>query len=247
MLDNTVTAVLCVYKRVEYLERQIQALLEQTHKIDNYIIRMNAPEQADEAVDIISAKLDKDMYTIMFCDKNLWVWSRFYAAFNAKTEYVFVLDDDIIPWNKRVENCIHYQNKMLWAIIWSRWSLFKSRTNRFDRDVITESVNTPKELTRVDISGHSRFFPKRHLPYMFDCLPEVDYPTAWEELWISYRAAKNWVPTYIIPMTTYKETRWNKEPKLWLDNKANYNSEKGKYQEFYLYAIKHWFIPINLQ
>jgi hypothetical protein len=114
---------------------------------------------------------------------------------------------------------------------------------RGERDVVCETnkgnAYRPTELTEVDMSGHSWFFRKEYLSAMFISLPTVDYPTCGEELWVSYMATLNGIPTYILPMTDDMETWGNKEPDLGLDLSANFRTEAPKYQEFYDYCIKH--------
>lgn len=244
----TVTAVLNVYKRVDYLEKQIDSLLAQTHKIHEFIVRVNAADKKYRK--IVESKIPKAI--IMECSDNIWVWARFFAAFNAKSEYIFVVDDDIIPWRKYIERCVDQQNTHP-GVYGSRWSVFRSMTVRWDRQIYCESQTEdnrsirPHMLTEVDMSGHSRFFPKKYLGIMFDEMPDKQRPTCWEELWVSYRPRIYWIKTYVPAMTDDIETRWNKEPKLGLDRVANYNTEKDKYQEFYEYAIHHWFTPMRFE
>ena len=237
-----VTAILTVYKRPEYLSKQIDAMLSQTFKISNYIICLNGSENRKKVDKVIHHKWIADKTLIVEFNKNQWVWNRFFLAYNAKTEYIFVCDDDIIPWNKWIENCV---NQSDW-IIGSWWSVFNSLETRWDRYVVCETewnnCIRPKELTQVDMSWHSWFFKKELLWKMFNELPKVDYPTCWEELWVSLN-----IPTYILPMTDDIETRWNKEPRLWLDSVANFRTEASKYQEFYSYCILNWFIPLKFR
>lgn len=240
----TITAILNIFNRVEYLEKQIKSLLAQKQPITEYIIRVNNTEKRSQYMDIINRLIPQAK--VFESNTNLWVRSRFYCAFNSTSDYVFVLDDDVIPWSERCRKCLELsiQEK---AIYWSWWSLFNSKENRFDRIVINETNNRPKITTQVDISWHSWFFHKSLLWYMFDVLPEYDCPRAWEELWISYRAWLYWYKTYIPSMNDDIETRGNKEPRLWIDWKANYNTHKDVYQKFYLYSIEHWFLPLQYQ
>lgn len=238
----SICTVLNIYKRVDYLEKQIKSLLAQTQPITERIVRVNDTSRRSEYLEIIDKYIPQA--TVMESNKNLWVRSRFFAAFNAQSEYIFVVDDDIIPGKYRLENCIASMEYKEW-IYWSRWSIFNSLTERRDRQMITESHNRPKEITRVDISWHSRLFKRSRLPAMFMEFPEEFYPTAGEELWISYMAQRVCIYTYIPPMTEDKETRGNKEPSLWIDAVANYNTEKDNYQKFYEFCIKDGFNPMK--
>lgn len=91
---KTVTAILTIYKRVDYLEKQIKALKESTHPVTDWIFCVNNVEEKARYEEIIK-RLVPDALIVEF-SRNLGVWNRFYLGYNAKTEYVFVLDDDII-------------------------------------------------------------------------------------------------------------------------------------------------------
>jgi glycosyltransferase involved in cell wall biosynthesis len=51
-----VTAILTVYKRPEYLSKQIDAMLSQTFKISNYIICLNGSENRKKVDKVIHHK-----------------------------------------------------------------------------------------------------------------------------------------------------------------------------------------------
>jgi len=249
-----ICAVINVFKRIDNLKAQLVSLQKQSIEPSEYIVWANSTSATDEVEFEIYHRIKsiteelwlRDKTTIMMCNRNLGVWSRFYSAFNCNSEYVFVVDDDIIPWEYWLEKCLTECIATPW-IYWSRGSLFKSLENRFDRTVITETKNRPASTIRVDISWHSRFFPRDILPYMFDQFPKDFQPRAWEELRISYRASKYWIYTYIPAMTEDKRTRWNTDPQLWLDKVANYNTQKDVYQQFYKSAVAQWFTPIEFQ
>lgn len=248
---SSVCAILNLYKRKDNFEKQVKSLLDQTYHIDEYIIRVNRDESQwtleniDTFLKWVLTKYDiQEKTKVLYSDKNLWVRSRFFAGYNADSKFLYVLDDDVIPWKYWIEKCMIEFDETPW-IYWSRGSLFKSKTDRFKRDVICETNNRPATTIQVDISWHSWFFAKDMLGYMFDKLPAVACPRAWEELWISYRAIKYGINTYIPCMTEDQETRWNKEPRLWIDKVANYNTEKDTYQKFYQETVNHWFTPLH--
>lgn len=244
---KTITAILTVYKRVDYLEKQIQSLLDQTVKIDKFIINVNLRHRKDTYMEIINRLIPNAL--IVENSENLGVWSRFFLWFNCNTDFVFVIDDDIIPWPWYLENCMKCFEEKRW-IYWSWWCRFKSLQVRQERKMITESNNIPSEITEVDMSWHSWFFPRDYLPVMFNRLPDdlEKYKVCWEELWISYITRKHyWIPTYIPPMNN-RHITWNLEPKLGIDSNANYNSYwKTLYQDFYIYALNHWFVPLKFR
>jgi hypothetical protein len=242
-MNADVTVVINVYKRVWNLQGQIQSLLNQTKKIDKYIFCVNNRDVAEQYYPIIADNIPREDYLIVEHSQNLGVWSRFFLAYNAKTEFIFIIDDDIICWPWYIENCYECFKKKPW-IYWSWGSIFNSLKVRQDRKIISESDNIPSKITLCNMSGHSWFFPKSYLPYMFCSLPEYPCDKMWEELRISRMASMHNIKTYIPPMNN-KHITWNLQPKLWLDKVANYNAEKDNYQLFYEYCVHCWYNPIE--
>ena len=67
---------------------------------------------------------DEDTYTELNADLsnyNYGVWARFAYALNARTDYVCVLDDDTIPGNRWLGNCLNTYRNSSW-IAWWNWS-----------------------------------------------------------------------------------------------------------------------------
>jgi GT2 family glycosyltransferase len=54
MDSPTICAVLNIFNRVEYLEKQILSLLDQEQPISEYIIRVNNTEKRNEYIQIIN-------------------------------------------------------------------------------------------------------------------------------------------------------------------------------------------------
>lgn len=242
---NTITCILTIYKRVDYLENQIKSLLAQTHKIDKFIFCVNNTEEKSRYTEIIN-RLAPNSLIVEFSE-NLWVYNRFFLWFNANTDLVMVLDDDNTPWSKWIENAVKVLQEEE-CIIGSWGSIFKSLEVRRDRTIISEAINRPKELTLVNISWHSWVFRKQTLPKMFSLLPTDlwEFKVCWEELLVSWNASKEWIKTYILPMTDDKETWWDKTPTLWHDKHAWFNKYGNNlYQKFYDYCVLLWYNPIK--
>ncbi|MDD3302267.1 MAG: glycosyltransferase family A protein [Candidatus Gracilibacteria bacterium] len=240
---KTVTAILTIYKRVDYLERQITSLLNQSYKIDQFIINVNVTDRKEEYMEIINRLIPEAL--VVEHSFNLGVWSRFFLGFNCNTDFIFVIDDDIIPGSEYIQNCVECFEKE--PGIYGSWgSLFKSLQIRRDRYIFSESDNIPIAINNVDISGHSWFFSRNDLPKMFDKLPEnlEKYKVCGEELRVSYRGAVNGVKTFVPPMDN-KEKSGNVDPRLGIDKVAGYNLYGNTlYQEFYAYTIKDGFKPL---
>jgi GT2 family glycosyltransferase len=71
-----ITVILTVYKRVDYLEKQINSLLNQIVKPDKFIINVNNIEQKERYTEIINRLIPDAL--IVENSQNLGVWSRFF-------------------------------------------------------------------------------------------------------------------------------------------------------------------------
>jgi hypothetical protein len=96
-----ITVILNGYKRGDNLNEQLEALKNQTVKPDEILLWYNNPGDND--------LLNYDIGTeipVAYCNYNFGVWARFYFAMNARNPYVCVFDDDTIPGERWLENCM---------------------------------------------------------------------------------------------------------------------------------------------
>jgi len=130
-----ITAILCVYKRAHNFEKQIIALMGQSTPIDNYIIWVNQTEGEDQSIVVPHEIIEKTK--IIHSYSNLGVRARFYTGLNAHTDYVFIVDDDVIPGRLWVEKCVALAEQE--EGIYGCWgSLFNSIEVRKDRTIVDE-------------------------------------------------------------------------------------------------------------
>ncbi|RYY36117.1 MAG: glycosyltransferase family 2 protein [Sphingobacteriaceae bacterium] len=95
-----VTAILTIWKR-DHLEEQIETLLKQTvppekiwvYQCHNYV-----------SIKKILKKYPQVQY--QYNTNNLSYFGRFSIALHAKTPYVYIVDDDVLPTLNWLENCI---------------------------------------------------------------------------------------------------------------------------------------------
>ena len=101
-IEKEVTVILTVWKRY-HLEEQIEALLYQSKPPYEIWI-----QQTQNHIDI-SDVLGKYSYKIRYsyCEKNKGVFGRFESVVDVKTEYVCIIDDDIIPGTWFLENAMN--------------------------------------------------------------------------------------------------------------------------------------------
>jgi hypothetical protein len=171
---NKITTVLNVYKRPQYLSRQIESIENQTIPSDIWIdytvpkgkqmwdLNFIAPNAQ------ITTRINQNFYHI----------GRFFYALNAQTEYVFICDDDILPGKNYLQHCINIIENEGDCVL-TGYGL------RFDRNIPRyQAVETYgwhslpdngfNESKEVDMAGHSWFMKKstllnitREIPYSY--------------------------------------------------------------------------------
>ena len=98
---SDVTVILNGYKRKEQLNEQLDAIRNQSVKVDNVMLWYNHPGDDD----MINYDIMTEIPTA-YSNVNLGVWARFAYALNVETEYVCIFDDDTIPGKRWIENCL---------------------------------------------------------------------------------------------------------------------------------------------
>lgn len=192
--ENGITVILWVYKRPYSLVEQLQAIENQTIKAKEIWIVQDW-NFFDIPQDI------HDNYKVYQVNQNSWVWFRFTVALLAKTKYICMMDDDTIPWNKRLENCLNESNKQrgLYGTIGLRYWLTWPKEHYYSHK--RWGWANPNEVTiPVDIVGHSWFFEREFLSSYFrePLLPQ--FWMCWEDMHLSYSIQKYlWLWTYVPP------------------------------------------------
>lgn len=199
-----VTAVLNVYRRPEMLQVQIDALSAQSRRPDEILIWVNG-----SFVPRISSEIP---YRLGGSGQNEGVWARFRFAQEAKTDFVCVLDDDTIPGSRWLENCLSTFNNHP-GLIGTRGLRFGTR--RHYAGAIDVGWRNPNSTaTRVDIAGHSWFFPTDWLHDFWEC--EIQYtgsPLVGEDIHFSFvvQRLRN-LPTVVPPHPKGALDLWGSHP-----------------------------------
>ena len=95
---ETVAIVLNAFKRTDYLELQLDAIENQTVAPSNIYVWQNSGGVIPEHL--------KSRFILAECSENMGVWARFAFALNIDADYICVFDDDTIPGNRWIENCL---------------------------------------------------------------------------------------------------------------------------------------------
>lgn len=186
-----VTAVLNAFGRPSSFPCQFSAIKRQTIPAEllvwqNYHAATRAEWKKDLFSDVLHAG----------CNQNLGVWARFAYALNARTEFVCVFDDDIIPGSRWFENCletIKRHNGLLGGhgVVFHSESDYTARTHYGWR-----APN--RYAARVDIVGNAWFFRREWLALYWSELPGLDQVwTAGEDFHFSYMLQKSGIGTFV--------------------------------------------------
>lgn len=163
-----VDVILNCYRRTRWLTEQIESVRNQTVDVGNIFAWRNQSEQE------IPQEL-QDQMVFANCNRNLGVWSRFAFALNSTADYICVLDDDTIPGENWIQNCLDTMEKTP-GLLGTVGVLFGDKHYSWQKLRRVGWCDPNEETTKVDIVGHSWFFPRELLSVLWRELPHVDIP-----------------------------------------------------------------------
>jgi hypothetical protein len=151
-------AVLTAYKR-NYFELQIECLISQTIAPDLIVILQN-----EKHIDLlpIKEKFGKSVQVIN-SELNTKFWGRFAISQILNSEFILILDDDIIPGNRWVENCYRLAKEKN-SVVCANGRSFNNDGGFGDSGIVDSD-------TKTAFGGHSWFFKKEWLRYFWSFEP----------------------------------------------------------------------------
>lgn len=159
---DTITAILTVWKR-NHLEEQLYALFGQTVCPDRiWVQQCQHHVNVDAVVNRHTEKID---YT--YCEENRGVFGRFESVAKVRTEFVYIVDDDIIPGRRFLEKALE-ACKRLHAVICPHGRILSPDTNRtmqFVGDGYEFQHSFCLEDRKVDFGNNAWFFRKEWIDY----------------------------------------------------------------------------------
>lgn len=217
------TVILNAYNRPNNIQMQINHINRQTKVPKEIWVWCN---QGAEGLPKITSKGIK----IVQSNHNFKFHGRFAFAQLATTKYIAIFDDDCFPQPKWFENCLNTIEKTN-AILGCSGIYLQSDKYMPHEKVGWNGTNNinPRE---VDLVGHSWFFKKEHLKYMW-----MEEPITWdngEDIQFSYLAKKyGGIKTFVPPHPKDNKQIWGNDYSLGMkhgdDNKASYKKNKDHY------------------
>ena len=247
--ENWVTVILTIYKRPWNLLEQLEVVKNQSIQPREIIVINNGcftetPKEVKETCIVIENNI------------NFGVWFRFTVALNCKTKYICMLDDDTIPWSKRLENCLFESKKKRW-LYWTVGLIYNSKINmQYPNECYYKHERhwrpQPNLKTKqVDIVWHAWFFEREFLSVYFKEQLDPCYRMCWEDMTLSYAIQKYmWLWTYVPPHPPQDlEMRWSKKGwELWTKQASFSVRGRGVNDPYDIYHKKlraNWFKFIN--
>lgn len=188
----SVSVILNVFRRSQNFHFQLEAIKKQTWPVKEIFVWENGEDTIPEAI-IFSEGL-----TRLRSSRNLGVWSRFALALNATGDLVWLIDDDVVPGVRWLENAVNtYLVEP--AVIGSRGLKFHSNFSYLLYDEF--GPNAPSfQAEVVDIVGHNWIFPRAWLGLFWGSYQEkFDSPLAGEDIHLSFVAKRAGYPTVVPP------------------------------------------------
>jgi len=165
--DSDITVILNAYRRPYNLQMQVDAIRNQTHPPKEIWLWVNAHAE-NKDFDFTSLGIDR----IFHNDYNWKFYGRFAAALLAETEFVALYDDDTIPGSKWHENCLKTM-KTQEGILGSA-GIILNGSSYVEHERCGWPTHNPK-TTEVDLVGHSWFFKREWLKYLWQ-----EKPVTWD-------------------------------------------------------------------
>lgn len=199
-----ISVILNVYKRPYTLEAQIEAIKNQTIEVKSEDIHVwyNNVEGLEQPL-----PKDKDIRTYQ-CNYNTKFFGRFTVPLLCRTPYICMLDDDIIPGPKWLENCLASIEECN-GILGASGVITNGRTYIPNSKVGWNGTRSDK-IIKVDLVGHAWFFKKEWTKFMW-----LEEPPSWdngEDIFFSYMAQKNGVDTFVPPHPPNDNDLWGNLP-----------------------------------
>lgn len=104
---KTVTVILNGYKRKHTLKKQIESLKNQSYPIERIVyftLKSDYPEDYEY--------LRQENIELIECSNNYGVYGRFSIALNFESDFIYIMDDDIIPGSNFIKTCVECCSKV---------------------------------------------------------------------------------------------------------------------------------------
>lgn len=189
---SSITAILTLYKRAEYLPAQIEALRSQSVAPKEIWLWCNS---SDKLIPDMTHLVDR----VVVSNSNWKFWGRFSLAGLVRTDYVALFDDDILPQVDWFKNCLDTYAAGIDGILGGSGVVLPETGGYSSKHKVGWNGHHRDHPVEVDLVGHAWFMKKACVKYMW-----FEEPVSWEngeDIHFSYMALKHaglstWVPPH---------------------------------------------------
>ena len=203
--DLDVSVILTLYKRPECLERQLEAIENQSLKPKEILLYQDGTGDMVK----IPEHLKERFNLIEISPENKGVWERFnFARKSAKSKYVCIFDDDTIPGHRWLENCMTEMLKQ--EGLYGTIGILCTK-NKYGPDTHARIGwhNPYDKAAMVDFVGHSWFLKTQWLDYMFENTEEMQkYKICAEDMTLSFKLQEKGIKTFVAPHPADNKDLW---------------------------------------
>ena len=194
----SITTILQLYKRPEYLQEQLNAVMNQTIKTDKIIIVHN---EGDINFDY------PENVQLIYSKPNMKFHLRFAIGLLADTEYVSFLDDDTIPQPGWYQNCINTIKRHDCLCVTNGRMYIPPNTW-----AAPGWGNPCNDEVLGDFGGHAWFLKTKNLQYMWR--DKINEYNNGEDIMLSANLQLYGnIPTYVPPHPITNINIWGSDPK----------------------------------
>lgn len=224
--SKSITVILNLYKRPEYLEEQLHAIKQQTVKPTEIWLWINSCQENR------NFRQFSLFDNVIKSSKNVKYHGRFSAGLLCSSKFLAVFDDDTIPGKDWFSNCLNTMS-ISEGILGGAGCILNSNKYAYHTRIGWPSMN--REVVEVDLVGHAWFLKRDHLNYMW-------YETPYslnncEDMQLSFMAKKHGgVKSFCPPHPEGEKNLWS-SLKPWEygnDKKASSNGSLMPVSDFYL-------------
>lgn len=208
-----ITVILTAFKRIDILQKQIDAIRNQTVKPRQILLFQDRIPSQYQIV--LNKEMISQFDSVYIAKENEGVWGRFRFAEQAGCEYVCIFDDDTVPGSRWLENCYRQMKKK--EGIYGTIGIVLARNTRYpDGGYYSVGWRCPNAVTReVDFAGHSWFLKKEWIAYMFEGTEKYqELKYAGEDMCLSFSCQKHGIKTYVPPHPEKNQEYWGAEPEI---------------------------------
>jgi glycosyltransferase involved in cell wall biosynthesis len=210
-IDSDISVVCTLFKKPESLVQQIKAINNQTIKPREILLFQDCVPENYKLE--LKPPLADCFDHIKTAEKNVGVWGRFDYARRAKGRYVCLFDDDTIPGSRWLENC--YTNMRNEEGIYGTIGIVLTEKDRYPfGGYYRVGWDGPySKRAEVDFVGHSWFFRREWLDYMFDGTENFrNLKYVSEDMCLSVQCLKRNIKTFVPPHPYRQLDFWGSMP-----------------------------------